>query len=74
LAGIGLIREQANNSSLPTDGWTLHEAPSWDSPTRVVDLTEAAMVDDAAEPGIGRKIDELCHSLEGAHYVLNVRP
>jgi hypothetical protein len=40
----------------------------------VVDLTEAAVLDDAVEPVMGRKTDELYHSLEGAHYVLDVRP
>jgi hypothetical protein len=72
--GLDIIRDQSDKSGLLTDGWTLREAPSWDSPTRVVDLTEAAMLDDAVEPVMGRKIDELYHSLEGAHYVLDVRP
>lgn len=42
--GLEIIRGQANKSGLLTDGWTLLEAPSWDSSPRVVDLTEAARV------------------------------
>ena len=72
--GLEIIHGQANKSGLLTDGWTLLEAPSWDSSPRVVDLTEAARVDDAVEPVMGRKFNELYHSLEGAHYVLDVRP
>jgi hypothetical protein len=71
---LDIIRDQANKSGLLTKAWTLQEAPSWDSPARVVDLTEAAVLDDAVEPVMGREIDELYHSLEGAHYVLDVRP
>jgi hypothetical protein len=71
---LDIIRDQSNKSGLLTDGWNLQEAPSWDNPARVVDLTEAAMLDAAVEPVMGRKIDELYHSLEGAHYVLDVRP
>jgi hypothetical protein len=69
--GLSHLRSQGGESNSLSKEWTLEDAPSRDCTARIVELTEAEIVDDEAELKVRRGDDKLCFSLEGAHYVLS---
>jgi len=72
--GLGHLRSQAAESDFLSKEWTLEDAPSRDFTARIVELTEAEIVDDEAGLEVRRGDDQLCISPEGAHYVLSECP